>query len=97
MFIAIDGNMQLRRHKKNDADIIKAKEPHFFSADDRQDKYERVVPSTAPTKCSSTFKAASEKGKIHNNDHDFECGLVGSVCRHDIPLEFTNIYESGER
>ena len=97
MFVAIDGNMQLRRRKKDSQDTNKVKEHTFFSADDRQHKYERVVPAATSSKCSSDFKAGSEKANDHNNDHYFECGVVGSMCRHDIPLEFTNIYESGER
>ena len=97
MFVAIDGNMQLRRRKKDNEDVVKAKEYTFFSADDRQHKYERVIAPSTSSSCSSNFTAGSERAKNYNKDHYFECGVVGSICRHDIPLEFTNIYESGEK
>ncbi|KAI9251945.1 hypothetical protein BDA99DRAFT_608054 [Phascolomyces articulosus] len=46
--------------------------------------------------CESDFKAI--KNKPHSPTNCHEKGLVGSICaRHDILLEFTNIYQPGEK
>ncbi|KAI8150397.1 hypothetical protein BJV82DRAFT_662478 [Fennellomyces sp. T-0311] len=97
MFVSLDGNMQLRRQKRGDNDTIRVKEPNYFSADDRQDKYDRDIPTASNGRCTSELRVASTKTAHHTKARDFECGVVGSVCRHEIPLEFTNIFESGEK
>ncbi|KAG2216185.1 hypothetical protein INT45_003191 [Circinella minor] len=97
MFVALDGNMQLKRRKLKENDVIKYINEDFFSADKYQDKYEddQDQPSTTD-ECESNFKATTNASRSNARYH--ESGLVGSICaRHDVPLEFTNIYQSGEK
>ncbi|KAI7860183.1 hypothetical protein BDC45DRAFT_529802 [Circinella umbellata] len=97
MFIALDGNMQLKRYKANEYDKEKYISSQYFSADRKQDQYENFTSESNdnPQSCERNFKATVNVSRGDPKCH--ECGLVGSICaRHDIPLEFTNIYESGE-
>ncbi|KAI7856125.1 hypothetical protein BDC45DRAFT_567627 [Circinella umbellata] len=69
----------------------------FFSADRYQEKYEddQEQPGTT-NECESNFKATTNA--LYGNARYHESGLVGSICaRHDVPLEFTNIFQSGEK
>ncbi|KAI9271959.1 hypothetical protein BDA99DRAFT_595299, partial [Phascolomyces articulosus] len=72
---------------------------HLFSADECQHEYNRTneIQHDEPLECTSEFKAT--KNANHNNSSNFhETGLLGSICvRHDVPLEFTNLYQSGEK
>ncbi|KAI9484791.1 hypothetical protein BDB00DRAFT_110991 [Zychaea mexicana] len=100
MFIAIDGNMQLKCYKANEHDKEKYVEKRNYSADEHQAKYDdhtiREGVSDASRNCDSSFKATANASRGDPLCH--ESGLVGAICaRHDIPLEFTNIFESGEK
>ena len=97
MFVALDGNMQLKRRKLKADDDKKYTNEEFFSADRYQEKYEdnQEQPGTT-NECESNFKATTNAS--YGNARYHESGLVGSICaRHDVPLEFTNIFQSGEK
>lgn len=50
------------------------------------------------SKCESLFKAADVRTTSWKQNAFHEAGEFGSTCaRHSIPLEFTNIFLSGER
>ncbi|KAI8136945.1 hypothetical protein BJV82DRAFT_526155 [Fennellomyces sp. T-0311] len=61
------------------------------------DNIESTTRVPSDESCSSDFRAAtltitSRQLPLYN-----ETGIFGSVCKHDIPLEFTNMVLSGER
>ncbi|KAG2214576.1 hypothetical protein INT45_005217 [Circinella minor] len=89
MTVAIDGNHQLRRLKRNDQDIKKATCNIFFEADNYQELFGDEVERNIPN--SSDGCKYLKKHRVH------EPGILRCVCKHNIPLEFTNMYESGER
>ncbi|KAI9258727.1 hypothetical protein BDA99DRAFT_561123 [Phascolomyces articulosus] len=45
----------------------------------------------------SNFDAVNLSLQAIKNKRVHESGVVGSVCKYNIPLEFTNMYNSGER
>ena len=96
MFVALDGNMQLKRRKLKANDDKKYTNEEFFSADRYQERYENDQEQPGTNECESNFKATTNAS--YGNARYHESGLVGSICaRHDVPLEFTNIYQSGEK
>ena len=98
MFVALDGNMQLKRRKIKENDVEKYVNEDFFTADKYQYLYEDQYETAADNNsaCESNFKATTNASRGDSRYH--ESGLVGSICaRHDVPLEFTNIYRSGEK
>ena len=103
MTVAIDGNHQLRRLKRNDQDIKKATCNIFFEADNYQelfgDEVERNIPNSSNGKetCRSNFDAANLRLQALKKHSVHKSGIVGCVCKHNIPLAFTNMYELGER
>lgn len=101
MFVALDGNMQLRRRKANEKDTVKAEPSLFFEPEKLLNKYDNdsFKPNDNDTaECLSDFKAASQAITSKKLDKFHETGLFGSVCgRHDVLLYFCNIYMSGEK
>ncbi|ORY93787.1 hypothetical protein BCR43DRAFT_346228 [Syncephalastrum racemosum] len=104
LIVAMDGNFQLKRRKADKEDKEKAMHPSFFRANHRQSIYDRadleVADADTPSdgKCSSNFKAEETAMTSRSRNQFHETGLFGSACaRHGIPLEFTDIYESGEK
>lgn len=98
MFIALDGNFQLRRRKANAEDNIKAQSQTFFTADELQNKYDAIQEKQKNSTCESDFKAADLVVASRHKNKFHETAIFGSACaRHGIPLEFTNIFLSGER
>ena len=101
----MDGNFQLRRRKDNDNDTKKPNPTGFFLADGVQDAFERITTranvstddSEKDHACKSVFKAAELTYTSRNYAKFHERGVVGCLCVHNIPLAFTNVYESGEK
>ncbi|KAI9490979.1 hypothetical protein BDB00DRAFT_522360 [Zychaea mexicana] len=97
LFVAVDGNMQLRRRKAHANDTKKAEAATFFSADKMHDVYEKHEVTNAVNKrCESELKAVTSVSAAV--EKFYESGIVGCVCgRHNVPLQFTNIFASGEK
>lgn len=49
------------------------------------------------TSCSNSNTAANDVGNSTSWDRWDDTGLFAGACRHDIPLYFANIYQSGEK
>lgn len=65
MFVALDGNFQLRRRKASKLDIIKAEPKKFFMADALQGKYESsAVQSQGDSGCESEFTSSPTLYKL---------------------------------
>ncbi|KAI9253457.1 hypothetical protein BDA99DRAFT_574628 [Phascolomyces articulosus] len=103
MSVAIDGNQQLRRLKRNEQDKEKASCSLYFKADEYQNAFgENVVETQMPSNndddivCTSNFDVANKSLQAINKPRFHETGVVGCVCKHDIALEFTTMYQSGE-
>ncbi|KAI9484924.1 hypothetical protein BDB00DRAFT_721768, partial [Zychaea mexicana] len=47
--------------------------------------------------CDSKFRNADESYVSQAIRQCYESGVLGCVCRHNLPLEFTNIVQSGEK
>ncbi|KAI7849447.1 hypothetical protein BDC45DRAFT_520401 [Circinella umbellata] len=96
MFVALDGNMQLRRRKANEKDTVKAEPSLFFEPEKLLNKYDNdsFKPNdNDTTECLSDFKAASQAITSKKLDKFHETGLFGSVCgRHDVLLYFLFMY-----
>ncbi|KAI9484485.1 hypothetical protein BDB00DRAFT_933633 [Zychaea mexicana] len=97
LFVAVDGNMQLRRRKAHANDTKKAEAATFFSADNMHDVYEKhEVINAVNKRCESELKAVTSVSAAV--EKFYESGIVGCVCgRHNVPLQFTNIFASGEK
>ncbi|KAI8136836.1 hypothetical protein BJV82DRAFT_661695 [Fennellomyces sp. T-0311] len=103
--VTLDGNFQLRRRKANDNDMKKPIPREFFLADNVQDKFEWITSKSTASNtnpdeknlCKSVYKAAELTYTSQNYSKFHERGVVGCLCVHNIPLAFTNIYESGEK
>ncbi|KAI9276719.1 hypothetical protein BDA99DRAFT_531814 [Phascolomyces articulosus] len=105
MTVAIDGNYRLRRLKRNKQGTKKRSCSLFFGAYEQHDEQygddvENNLPDTNhdnDESRTSNFDAANLSLQAIKNKRVHESGVVGSVCKHNIPLEFTNMYNSGER
>ncbi|KAI8138651.1 hypothetical protein BJV82DRAFT_522983 [Fennellomyces sp. T-0311] len=73
----------------------------FFAADEYQKDFNseavEAILRSEPSDCTSDFDAASKAITSRTQNAYHETGVFGSACRHDIPLEFTNIFISGEK
>ncbi|KAI9244379.1 hypothetical protein BDA99DRAFT_544060 [Phascolomyces articulosus] len=80
-------------------DIEKYLMKHLFSADECQHKYNctKEIQHNRSLECISEFKAT--KNTNHNNSSNFhEIGLLSSICAcYNVPLEFTNLYQSSKK
>ncbi|ORY97730.1 hypothetical protein BCR43DRAFT_490261 [Syncephalastrum racemosum] len=104
LIVAMDGNFQLKRRKADKEDDEKVQHPNFFQANGRQGIYDGEleaideVPSGGSSNCTSNFQAEGTALTPRSRNKFNETGLFGSACaRHGIPLEFTDIYASGEQ
>ncbi|KAI8136608.1 hypothetical protein BJV82DRAFT_639185 [Fennellomyces sp. T-0311] len=101
IWIALDGNMQLRRRKLNAEDTNMPDTRTFFSADALQHKYDKeatLPPTSADQSCQSHLRVADLNITNKKIPKFFKNGVVGCTCaRHTIPLQFTNMIESGEK
>lgn len=101
MFVALDGNFQLRRRKANKDDEERFVCDKFFLADTLQDRYDKTHTSgnrSESNQCDISIKVADNTFTSRQLSSFNETGLVGSTCgRHTIPLEFTNMFKSGEK
>ncbi|KAG2209093.1 hypothetical protein INT45_011561, partial [Circinella minor] len=104
MVVALDGLHSLRRIKRNEHDEKKATSPLFFTADSYQDRYgddaEKQIPideNDSIKKCTSNFDAANLSLQSLKNNRYHETGVFGCTCKHEMVLEMTTMYKSGEK
>ncbi|KAI9493686.1 hypothetical protein BDB00DRAFT_787790 [Zychaea mexicana] len=96
MFVAIDGNMQLKRYKANENDKEKYLSKQYFSADEKQDLYDKETPQPATNtarSCDSSFEATAKSShgmsmgsKVFGNlNKDYERGFCFANDVYHIP------------
>ncbi|KAH9809801.1 hypothetical protein DFH28DRAFT_1186335, partial [Melampsora americana] len=102
--IAMDGNFQ-HRHQSH-ASKDSPREDQYPDSFIRPSKVEKQVvncqqtdtqASDIKTSCSDSHTAANDVRNSTSWDKCDDTGLFASACRHDMPLYFVNIYQSGER
>ncbi|KAH9824273.1 hypothetical protein DFH28DRAFT_879361 [Melampsora americana] len=102
LVVCLDGNFQHRRHLAAGAKAAKThiKMPYGFLPQADVTRMESRLASIAENDidaCADQHTAANDRrGKSHWGGCD-ETGLMAIVCRHDHPLRFANIVQSGEK
>ncbi|TFK61292.1 hypothetical protein BDN72DRAFT_863712 [Pluteus cervinus] len=109
--IGLDGNFH-HRHAVSAGDGPKATDPVWFLPKAQVDgvgrqieaarkkkpkNFARKVPDAAVDGCQESYEAADGDKKKAATDKFDDNGLMFLVCRHDIPLFFTNIDTPGEQ
>ncbi|KAF8452432.1 hypothetical protein L210DRAFT_3383491, partial [Boletus edulis BED1] len=109
--VATDGNFH-HRHRRSAGDSPAFYQPRYFLPKSQVDavgkRLEQArkrpsgsrkarVPDEAVDNCESTYEAADgHKQKTSMESFD-DTGVMALICRHDIPLFFTNIDTPGEQ
>ena len=94
---SIDGNFQHSRRKwiSADRESVPYKRELFISDDYAQVNLDSSILENNGG-CNHAFVAASMETKPKSMTNLDETGVMGSVCRHDIPLRYLNLF-TGER
>ncbi|PLW56627.1 hypothetical protein PCANC_05159 [Puccinia coronata f. sp. avenae] len=103
--IAMDGNFQHRHHKFASTDTpTEAQYPSNFILPSKTHPFMITCQATdedaaaIKTSCSDAHKlAANDVRNSISWDKFDDTGLFGSCCRHDIPLKYNNIEQTGEK
>ncbi|EGF98310.1 uncharacterized protein MELLADRAFT_96026 [Melampsora larici-populina 98AG31] len=102
--IAMDGNFQ-HRHQSH-ASKDSPQEDQYPSSFIKPSKLEKEVVACnktnaqanhIKTSCSDSHTAANDVRNSTSWDRCDYTGLFAGACRHDVPLYFANIYQSGEK
>jgi hypothetical protein len=109
--IAADGNFH-HRHRRTAGDSPHFYDPDYFISKEKVDdvghridtlrktpakRFHRRVPDEAVDECEKSHEAADGRKQKANMDKFDDTGVMALVCRHDIPLFFTNIDTPGEQ
>ncbi|KAF8425356.1 hypothetical protein L210DRAFT_3653217 [Boletus edulis BED1] len=109
--VATDGNFH-HRHRRCAGDSPPFYDPSYFLSKQFVDavgdhiakqrkrpakEYHGPVPDEAIDDCESSYDAADGNKKKTATDIYDDTGLMGLICRHDIPLFFANIDSPGEQ
>ncbi|EGF97248.1 uncharacterized protein MELLADRAFT_86337 [Melampsora larici-populina 98AG31] len=101
IIVCMDGNFQHRRHLSAGTKQAKKpiKMPSLFLPEEQVNQMQarlEGLPENDFQACADQHTAANDKrGNRHWGGCD-ETGLMGMACRHDHPLRFANIKQSGE-
>lgn len=109
--VATDGNFH-HRHRRSSGDRPLMYEPIYFLPKAQVDAVGRRiekarkrpirhrqthVPDEAVDQCESSYEAADGKKQKTSTEIYDDTGVMALICRHDIPLFFTNIDTPGEQ
>ncbi|KAH9825270.1 hypothetical protein DFH28DRAFT_21067 [Melampsora americana] len=104
VILAMDGNFQQRHqiHASKDTPLDSDYPTSFLppaeiekSASTLQQSENQV--KDLKTACSDSHTAANDVRNSTSWDRCDDTGLFAAACRHDVPLKFVNIYQSGEK
>ncbi|KAF9231589.1 hypothetical protein BU15DRAFT_90869 [Melanogaster broomeanus] len=96
--VATDGNFH-HRHRRSAGDSPIFYDPAYFlpKSQNPPKAHKNPVPDEAIDSCEASYEAADGKKQKACMDNFDDTGLMALICRHDIPLFFTNIDSPGEQ
>jgi len=109
--VAMDRNFH-HHHQHSAGDCPTFYEPIYFLAKSQVDdigkrieaarkqpsqQYRPLVPDEAVDQCETSYEAADGKKQKAAMDSFDDTGVMALICRHDIPLFFTNIDTPGKQ